>query len=765
MVTTRVPPDELRWRCTEKAVSAPGAKADPWRELRRALRARLEHALVADRGRGAHVFIRTGNPRIGSMVLTSALARIQRSPEPADTCFVHNFDDPTRPRRIRVPAGHGHRLRTALGEIGRFVRDELDTALDARPIRNRLQAIDERVGADMDRMSAPVEEQLKPHGLVLVREETGQIVRLTIHVRQTGRVITQDDFANLVARGQVSREEFEKIRRIVRDLQPEVRALTARINESWRRARALRRRLLRAETRRLIVHLAEPLLASFDSEAVRRHLDAIIDDVLNTRGDRPAPPAADPELLYGANLVAAAESDAIPSVLETVPSRRNLAGTIDTAGPDPARPPAPFQGIRAGSLVGAGAGFLVIHAGDLLARPRSVALLENALRHGELVIQSRFDGGAPAVSLRPDPLPVDCRLVVIGTPADWNRLARRHAGFCRLFEQPLDVAAAVTRDRAGIGWLCAELRRRCASEGLHEPDAGALALLVEDAARRGGPGRLDADTGVVMRRIREAARNVADDPSRQIGPDDLVAAAERLSPIEAVRPPGFRFPNRQERPGRSHACLVARDGVRARAVLVQLQAVSAPDAAFSLQFDGIEAGADERRLATRLAVVLARLLRLDRPLGLRVIIDVAGVPDDWTAGGAAALVPAVAAALVSELADAPLRQDLALFGRLHPDGRIGRAEAINECIEAAWRASGTDGGEPGVIMPAAQRDALMLDPELAQAAGNDLVRVLGAGNLDQALELMTGAGPGAWRDGAFPDDSIYARARRKLTGG
>lgn len=759
MVTNRIPAAELRWRCPGKAIEAAGDEVTPWATVERALRQRLEHALAVNDWRQAHVFVRGPATRHRAELVGSALKQLSPSVRAGcDHCFIHNFDDPNRPRLVRLPAGQGRALRSALAQIGRFIRDELDAALEARPIRNRLQAIADRVGAEMDRLAAPVEARLKPSGLVLVREETGQTVRLTIHVQQTGRVISQDDFANLVAKGQVSREEFDEIRSLVRELQPDLRSLTLAINKSWKDALTLRARVLKTESRRLIVNLAEPLLEPFEQNTIRHHLDAIINDVLETRVDRPVAPAADPERLYGANVIAQAGSGAPRAVHEPVPSRRNLAGSIEPASPEA------FHGIRAGSLIAADRDFLVVDAEDLLARPRSVALLRNTLYHGSLVIQGRVGSTSPVLSLRPDPVPIRCRLLLVGTPAQWDRLIRRHPAFSELFADPVDIPETLTRDETSTAWLSRQIRHLAEAEKLLSPDPGALAALIEAAARRGGAGRLDADTERPMALLRRAAAIAGEESARTVTAEHIDRASARVATAVFDRPLPFRFPVRQEQLGRVHGCLVSCHGSHCTAALVQCQASIAPAASFSLRIllNGSPDESASRRGRDVIEALLARTLRPDRPIGLHIVIDVAGAPPGYAPSGRDALLLLAASAVLSELARAPVRQHLAILGSVSADGRIGPVDRLNACIETAWNATSTDHGDPVFIVPASQRTGLMLDAELVQAAANDLLTVVGAGNLDQVVEALTGTSTGVWRNGRIPEQTLYGRARARL---
>ena len=271
MALSRIPPADLRWRVDPRSLVDDEASRTAHSETLDRLVSSLSQAVADNSPARGHIFVRGHAASDRGRLLASGLESI-RPPkrEHHDFCLVHNFVYPDRPRLLRLPAGSGRKLRAGLGEISRFIRDQLESALEARPIRNRLQALSDRSDAEMRRLTQPLEKKLKPHGLVLVREEVGQLVRLTVHVQQTGRVITQDDLANLVAKGQVSPEEFDQIRTVIRDSQPQIRKLTEAINRTWNHAHQLRGRLLRAETRRLLADLAQPVLRQFQTRVSRR---------------------------------------------------------------------------------------------------------------------------------------------------------------------------------------------------------------------------------------------------------------------------------------------------------------------------------------------------------------------------------------------------------------------------------------------------------------------------------------------------------------
>lgn len=772
MALSRLSPAGLRWRVDPEKLDHDASRTAHSTTLERLIGS-LSQA-IADRspGRG-HVFVRGHAASDRALLLEQALARLN-SPEQErhDYCLVHNFEHPDRPRLICLPSGTGRQFRRAMGNISRFIRDQLEGALQARPIRNRLQALEERSNAEMRRITAPLEKRLKQHGLVLMREEVGQLIRLTVHVQQTGRVITQDDLANLVAKGQVSPDEFDDIRNVIRDIQPEIREITRSINTTWDHAHQLRGRLLRAETRRLLAYLAQPLLRQFEQRQVKQHVDAVIGDVLEKRVDKPTEHLADPELLYGVNLVhAAARGQKLPRVYEQIPRPRNVGGTIDPAWLENRRSVASFLGVRGGSLLSASGGFLIIDAEDLLGHPRSISLLRNALANGTVHIEPPAAASAsPAISLRPAPIPVDARLILCGTQAHWQRLQREHPEFIGLFAAPVDIPDSIARTAAGVAWIAGRLRDTV--DRVHSAPISdeAIAALVEQAARMGGPGRLSTRMGDLSTVLRMAAVIADSKEEAHVSAVHVHEAIDRMRPPRPVGSnPRFEaagFPVQQQQVGQVHVCALEPDGDRNYGQLVRIQAslAHAPDTRIAFEGAGQSPGS---QVSIRIESALAHSMRMQKSIGLHALISCGSTSSGEPPGLGSVLILGSVLALISRLSDIPLRQDLAVIGNLDSDCRLTPVEGLNERIEDSFRVAREHAvsGSPGVIIPLVQRTDLMLRPELIQAVRNDLFQVYAAGNLSQILELLTGASPGHWRDGRFTPDSMFDRARTCMLGG
>lgn len=771
MALSQISPAGLRWRVNPRDLLDDEASRAAHSETLDRLVSSLSQAISDSSPARGHIFLRGHAASDRGPMLKSGLDAITPpAREQHDYCLVHNFVYPDRPRLLTLPAGSGRKLRAGLGEMSRFIRDQLEAALEARPIRNRLQALTDRSDAEMRRLTGPLEKKLKPHGLVLVREEVGQLVRLTVHVQQTGRVITQDDLANLVAKGQVGAEEFDQIRKVIRDTQPQIRKLTEDINKTWNHAHQLRGRLLRAETRRLLADLAQPVLKEFKNKGVKEHIDSIIGDVLEKRVDKPTGHLADPELLYSVNLVHTAVGRGLNVVHEHAPKPRNLGGTIDPSWLENKRSVASFLGVRGGSLLSASGGFLVIDAEDLLEHPRSISLLRSALTNGAIGIEPPPDtASSPAISLRPAPVPVDARLILCGTQRHWQRLQHEFPEFLGLFAAPIDIPDSIPRNAAGASWIAARLREAAARVHSAPVSEEAIAALVEQAARMGGRNRLSTRMGDLLTVLRTAAVLAGN------GDDAHVSAVHVHNAIDRMRPPQpitsnarfetTGFPARQHQLGQVHVCGLEPDGDRNYGQLIRVQSSLAHAPHTRIAFEGA-AESPGPEISIRIESALAHSMHMDRSIGLHALISCGSTSSGAPPHAGGALILGSVLALVSRLSDIPLRQDLAVIGSLDSDCRLTPVDGINARIEDCFQIAQHNqaGSRPGVIIPIMQRDELMLRPELVQAVRNDLFQVYAAGNLSQALEMLTGASPGQWRDGKFTADSMFDRARRRVAG-
>lgn len=771
MAITRLSSGQLRWNVRPELLGEdPDERSDITLGNDQAVRV-LGDALRGNDGDQPHLFLR-GRPGTGRRRLIEQALR-ERSSPPAtghDLVFVYNFEHPHQPRLLELPPGMGRKLRAELRQVIRFIRDQLDAALEARPIRNRLQALSDRAGADMRKITDPMDERLRPHGLVLVREEVGRLVRLTVHVKQTGRVISQDDLANLVVKGQVSRDEYTKIRNVIREELPELARLTTRVNEIWRRAQDLANRVLQAEARRLLSSLMRSIDDQIGHPDVSEHLEAILEDVLEHGVGGGRASELDLEGRYDANLLISIDPEgSAPVVVEKHPTERNLFGSIDAVWREGRHHAVSFQGLRAGSLLQANGGLLIVDADVLLEHPECMHRLQRTLIVGELAIES-IDRNAPGASLKPDPIPVSLQLVLIGSFEAWSHLSTAHPELARNIDQIIDLPDRVARDEHNVRAIDTMICQECKRLGLPPFAESARARLVEEAARLDGRGALSTSLDRLVARARSAARIARQAGDASVDAQHVDAAIDRTTlPLLRLQGQTHRggpgFPGRRPLPGQAYLVSPRGIGTRGAGQLLRLQCASTPANSTSFHVPAAIDGS----AASRLEVVLGSLLGLQQASSRSVAfetLDAEGAASTADPGDTFSLAALVA--LISQLSGEALRQDIALVGDIDLSGRILPVPMLNERIESLFAICQGDGRSgaastgAGIAIPAVQRDELMLSPRLVQASQNDLFQVFAIGSVTQAVELLVGKHPGKRLDGGFPEGSVFSRARKAL---
>jgi predicted ATP-dependent protease len=123
-------------------------------------------------------------------------------------------------------------------------------------------------------------------------------------------------------------------------------------------------------------------------------------------------------------------------------------------------------------------------------------------------------------------------------------------------------------------------------------------------------------------------------------------------------------------------------------------------------------------------------------------------------------------ALLSALAELPIRQNLAVTGSVNQHGELQAIGGVNEKIEGFFdicRARGLR-GDQGVLIPAVNVKHLMLRDDVIEAVRAGKFHIYPICNVDEGMELLTGVIPGerVVEDGLFPENSINQRVELRL---
>ena len=725
---------------------------------------------------GQNIFVR-GLSGTGRM---SLVRHLMQEIQPAcaladDRLYVHNFVHPDRPRLLTLPRGQGRPFEERIDRLIEFIEEELVPGLASEKVKTRRSGLEERLQAELRRIGKPFEEELEANGLALVPIQIGQSMQPIIMPLVEGQPAPPERYQQLRQEGKISDADAEAISRKIETFGKRFQELGEKIGEIQNQHRDEVTRLFEKEAREIITREVKRVEMKFPFEPVREFLDQVVEDLVRHRLKTIQKDLSFTRL-YRVNLVLAHQEDEpCPFIIENTPSLQNLLGNIEREfrGGGPGR--SDHLMIKAGTLLRADGGYLILEAMDLLAEPGAWKTLVRTLRTGKLEIAptelSLFAAGPHP---KPEPIDVRVKVVLLGGPALYYLLDANDPDFAHLFKVLVDFDTTVPRDEKSVRHYARVLAKLVREEGLPDFSSEAVGAVCEHGARVAARrDRLTAKFGRLADIAREAAHL-----TRKRG--DVVVSDEDVR--EAVR----RTRRRADLPARQFRKLVADGTIRIQttgdevgqvnglAVIhagpltygfpTRITATVGPGTAGAID---IEREADlSGSIHTKGFYILGGLLRhlLKTQHSLAFSASVAfeqsygGIDGDSASG-------AEVCCLLSALTGVPLRQDLAMTGAIDQLGHLQPIGAVTEKIEGFFDICNDLGltGTQGVIIPRANAGDVMVRGEVAQACRDGRFHVYAAGTVGEALEVFTGWETGEIdEEGDYPEGSLLQLAKQKV---
>jgi ATP-dependent Lon protease len=704
---------------------------------------------------GQNVFVRglTGTGRM--TLLKQLLEQIRPSSPPVrDRCYVHNFAQPDRPRLITLPSRQGEAFRARVDQLADFIRDDLGAALASEGIKARRKMIDDIAQRQLDEIMNPFKEALQEAGLALATFQAGPMVQTAIFPLHEGKPIPPEEFDQLHAQGKVADEQHAKTRERQKEFEEQLGEIGEKVNEIRKQHDEKIKSLLEKSARQVLDAMAADIDKEFSGPGVREFLHELIDDVVHHRLAKLGKETGF-ERLYRVNVILArSDETACPIILENIPMMRNLLGSIGFEFLPDGQAYASHMGIRAGSLLRADGGYLILDARDVLSEPQAWKVLVRTLRTGRLEIvppDMTLPWAGPP--LKPEPIDVNVKVILLGDSFVYHLLDTLDADFPNLFKVLADFETTIPRNKKGANEYARVLTRIAREEDLKAYDRSAVVAFVEEGARIAARhDKLTARFGLLADVAREAAF-IADKQGREVVTADDVHKAVRRRERRADRPARqfrelvadgtIRIQTRGSQVGQINGLAILQTGPLLYGFPARITATIGPGTAgvINIEREAALSGAIHTKGFYILGGLLRQLLRADHPLAFDASVafeqSYGGIDGDSASA-------AEICCLLSALTDAPLRQDLALTGAIDQMGHILPVGGVNEKVEGFFHACRDIGmtGTQGVIIPAANVGDLMLREDVVEACGAGEFHVYRAATIQEALELLTGVPTG-----------------------
>lgn len=722
---------------------------------------------------GQNVYVR-GLTGTGRMTLIRRVLESTRlsCPLAKDCCYVYNFAQPDQPRLITLPAGRGGIFRRRVDRLIEFIRDTLQTAMSPEPVKARRASLEQEADAKVKEIVGPFEKALGEAGLALVRVQAGPVVQTAIHPVFEGQIVSHEEFDQLHTEGRVNDATYQQVREKYKEFDQQIKGVADQISVIQNHFNDELQRLYGSNARWILGRAVERLRADFPESSVQTFLSEVIDDVVTNRLPTLAEEDRDFVELYRVNLlVEQPPEDGCPIVVEPNPTVAHLLGTIEYQGGPGEEAYISHMGIRAGALLRADGGYLILEARDVLEEPEAWRALTRVLRNRQLRIRAAggsFFWAGPA--LKPEPIALNVKVILLGDSDLYYMLDAVDPDFSQLFKVLADFDSQMPRDATALERYAAVLAQIAADEQLPPFDRTAVAAWIEHGARMAAQrGRLSARFGRLADIAREAALLAQHDSRHRVGGDDVRAAVRRAKQRASLPSKKFReyvaagtirIDTRERIVGQINGLAVLAAGPIVYGFPCRLTATIGPgtNGVINIERESALSGSIHTKGFYILGGLLRHLLRTEHPLTFSASLafeqSYGGIDGDSASG-------AEACCLISALTDIPLRQGLAMTGAIDQFGHILAIGAVNEKIEGFFDTCYDAGltGKQGVIIPRANAGDLMLRDDVVAACAEGRFHVYAVDSIQEALTLLTEVPAGeANARGAYPRGTILGTA-------
>jgi lon-related putative ATP-dependent protease len=733
------------------------------------------------RSPGYNIFV-TGTEGTGKSTIVRDLAskHARSAAVPDDWCLVNNFQDEFRPQTIALPPGRGISFAKKINRLVRDLKREIPRAFEQEGYLKELAEIKERFNGRQAKVFKKIERFAAEHSLHIDSTQKDYPVVPILD----GKILSAEDYQALPAEARAG------IDASIHRIQSEIERGSRRIEKLNQQHHAEIERLMDGVVAALAGKRFAPIRRDFkDRAGVLDHLDALQADIVENfnlfmpaeKGDADAsaewPHGSKTPFLpkYQVNVLVQREPmKGAPVIFETNPTYQNVFGRIEkraamgTISTD-------FTLVTAGSLLNANGGYLIMEIEALLMHPYVWEALKRALQTKRLQIEDLPDeSAAGTTSLRPQPIPLEVKVILLGDYDVFEVLQNYDARFNKIFKVRADFDQEVGHTPETVRLYAHFIARVCREETLLPFTPKGVAAIVEFGKKYvADQNKLSIRFGPLLGVLKESDYWARQQRARKVSETHVV---------RAFREHRFRYSLYEQKIHESY-----RDGTIlidvADAVVGQINGLAVyqiGDFSFGrpvritaetfMGKPGVINIEREARLSGRthdkgvliLSGYLGRVFAQTHPLSLAISITFEQSYNDIDGDSASS---AELYAILSSLADTPIRQGMAVSGSVSQKGRIQAIGGVNQKIEGFFEVCLEKGltGAQGVIIPEANVQNLMLRKEVIDAVRRRRFHIYRVTSVEQGIEILTGVPAGLPdSEGTYPPDTVYGRVQRKL---
>ncbi|HED06572.1 MAG TPA: ATP-binding protein [Ignavibacteria bacterium] len=703
-----------------------------------------------------------------------------------DYAYVNNFKDPDRPTLLIFPRGQVKNFKKELCDSIEMLKSKIPQSLESKNYQEEKKKIVTDFASQQQKLIQPLQEKLKKNHFTLGQVQDGQIVRPELFPVINNKPVPLLQLENLVQKKQLTQKDAEKI---VKKYTTYQQSLQSFFKKGLKLSQKFQQKLneLEKSTAKVVVKgVMDNLREQFTDEKIINYFNAVEENILEniqvfkgvkTQGELNEEGfVIDYFKEYEVNIILDnTETQNCPVIIETSPSYLNLFGTIEKVNDGRGGWYSDFTKIKAGSILRANGGYLVLNVNHLFEEPNVWQTLKRVLTYRTLQIREEnklFQ--IPTSILQPEPIDINTKIILIGTSYTYSVLANYEDDFKKMFKIKADFDYEIKRTDEVLLEYAKVVKRLIKEEGLHEFDKSAIAKLIEKSARYvGQQDKLTTRFSYIADLAREANFWASDD-----GFNVVTAAHIEKAYIFA-----------KERHGLSESKIT--DMINENVILIDTDSEKVG------QINGLAVyGSDfysfgkPTRITASVSIGNGNIINVDREAGMagktykKGVLIISGYfketfgqnfPLSFNAnfvfeqsyGGVDGDSASCAEifALLSTLSGLPIKQSIAVTGSLNQKGDVQPIGGANEKIEGFFDLCKHRGltKKQGVIIPIQNVKDLMLKEEVVEALQNKEFHIYAIERIEEGIEILTGVKAGKLNSrGNYESNTVFGLVEKKL---
>jgi len=776
-----VPLERLRWRCTPAMLPAGGTAAvQPSRSIigqDRALQA-IQVGLEM-KHYGYNIFV-TGLPGTGRMTaIQRMLHEFEGRKIPlTDKVYVHNFRNPDAPIMLVFPAGQGMAFKREMASFLDDLQKGIPAVFESRRYIEQRKSMLEHFQDRQRSVLKDFEKKVKGKGFEVVQVQGGSATRPEIAPVFDGNPLGMDQLHAKAETGEITREEVERLSAEQAELEGQMDIVMREMRNIERRAKKSLEDLNHKIMVPVVEELLEELREKFRTAGLEEYLAEVRKSILenlsrfNPKEEQTAsvlgvPIAKEEDMFteFAVNVIVDNGGvQGAPVVLEKNPRYKNLFGTIDREVDRNGVWRTDFTLIKAGSIVKADGGYLVLNALDALSEPGVWNTLKRILRNRQIEIQPPESGLLGSSSaLKPQAIDLDVKVIVIGDSPMYQLLFEYDEDFRKIFKIRADFDVEMPNAEKGIMSYLSFVRTIADREKLLPFDPSALCEVVEYGVRLAGrQNKLTTRFSTLADVLREASYWAGREGAAGVSAGHVRRAIdERIERVKLVEEKiqemiddgSIMIDTAGKVAGQVNGLSVYQTGEHEFGKPVRITAKTAMGRAgiVNIEREASMSGPSHNKGVLIMGGYLrgryAQKHALELTASLAFEQSYSGIDGDSASS-------TEVYAVLSSLSGIPIDQGLAVTGSVNQHGDVQPIGGVNLKIEGFFdccRAKGLT-GKQGVIIPRQNVDDLMLRHDVLEAVRSGKFHIHAVGTIDEGIALLTGV----------PAATVHARVARKL---